>query len=71
METRLRKWRTDRGWTLDEVAGLTGISESMLSRVENGKKALAPATRVQVARRLGAKVADLFEVDPIRDSVAA
>ena len=60
---RLRVWRLEQGFLLEDVAGLTGISVSMLSRVERGERRLAPETKVKIARRLNARVADLFPVE--------
>jgi transcriptional regulator with XRE-family HTH domain len=65
--SRLRRWRLDHGLTLDEVAALTGVSEAMVSRVERGERQLAPATKVLVARRLGAKLGELFDIEPLPD----
>lgn len=67
--SRLRAWRHEQGLSLPEVAALTGVTVSMLSRVERGERRLAPLTRVQVARRLGVALDVLFDVD--RDEVAA
>jgi transcriptional regulator with XRE-family HTH domain len=47
------------------MADLTGLSKSMLSRVERGERELAPMTKVRVARRLGVRVSDLFTVEEI------
>ena len=52
-ETKLRAWRLAEGLTLEEVAGLTGLSVGMVSKVERSKARLAPLTKVTVARRLG------------------
>lgn len=60
---RLRTWRREKGLSLADVASLTGVTPSMLSRVERGERRLAPLTRVAVARRLGVSVAALFDVD--------
>ncbi|TDV40104.1 helix-turn-helix domain-containing protein [Actinophytocola oryzae] len=68
MLTKLRAWRTAQGYTLAEVAGLTGLSEAMLSRVETRQRNLAPRQRVVMARRLGVQVAELFEVEPLEVS---
>lgn len=68
--SKLRQWRIDNGLLLEEVADLTGLSPSMLSRVERGERDMAPLTRVRFARRLDVRVADLFEVDPIGEEVA-
>lgn len=56
----LREWRERQGWTLADVSGLTGLSKSYLSLVERGLREPPPPTKVQIARRLGATVADLF-----------
>lgn len=63
--TKLRAWRTAQGYSMQEVADLVGLSQGMLSRVETGHRRLAPHTRVLMARRLGVKVSDLFEVESI------
>ena len=65
LRSRLRQWRVDAGLSLDEAADLTGMSKSMLSRVERGERELAPMSKVRVARRLGVRVSDLFEVEEI------
>lgn len=70
LSNRLRRWRVENDLTLEDVSGLTGISVSMLSRVERGHKQMAPLTRVRVARRLGAPVADLFEVELLPEDAA-
>jgi transcriptional regulator with XRE-family HTH domain len=62
---RLRQWRAETGLTLDEVADLTGFHKSFLSRVERGERDLSPMAKVHVARRLGVRISDLFEVEEI------
>lgn len=64
LKNRLRRWRANAGLTLEEVSDLTGLSPAMLSLVERGERQLAPMTRVRVARCLGVKVRDLFDVEP-------
>lgn len=61
--SRLRAWRLANGLSLDDVCDLTGLSKSMISRVERGERDLAPLTKVKVARRLGVPVRDLFAVE--------
>jgi transcriptional regulator with XRE-family HTH domain len=63
LKNRLRRWRVSHGLTLDEVADLTGYSTAMFSRAERGERTFAPLAKVQVARALGVRVADLFEVE--------
>lgn len=69
--SRLRLWRIAEGLTLDEVADLTSYSVSMLSRAERGQRVFSPKAKVVIARRLGARVADLFEVDDEETARAA
>lgn len=64
---RLRQWRADNDVSLDEAADLTGMSKSMLSRVERGQRGLSAAAKVKIARRLDVPVRDLFEVEPIEE----
>jgi transcriptional regulator with XRE-family HTH domain len=61
--SRLRRWRLTQGLTQDEVAGLTGFSESMFSRAERGERVFSPMAKVRIARALQVRVADLFEPD--------
>jgi transcriptional regulator with XRE-family HTH domain len=64
---RLRQWRLEKGFLLEDVAGLTGVSIAMLSRVERGERQLKPETKVRIARRLGVRVADLFDVEELAE----
>jgi transcriptional regulator with XRE-family HTH domain len=63
LSNRLRQWRHLNGLTLQEVADLTGVSISMLSRAERGVRVFAPLTKVRIARLLDVHVADLFEIE--------
>jgi transcriptional regulator with XRE-family HTH domain len=67
LDNRLRLWRAEHGLTEQEVADLAGLSEAMVSRVERGQRRLAPLTRARVARRLGVRIADLFDVEAADD----
>jgi len=60
MQPALREWRERQGWTLADVSGLTGLSTAYLSLVERGLREPPPTTKVQIARGVGASVADLF-----------
>jgi transcriptional regulator with XRE-family HTH domain len=71
LNNRLRLWRAENGLTLEELGDLVGLSTAMLSRVERGDRQLAPLTRVRVARRLGVRVRDLFDVDDLDVTDAA
>lgn len=67
--SRLRQWRDSKGFTLDEVSGLCGLSPTYLSRLERGERKLGPDKKVEISRRLGAKVIDLFDIEPLVDEV--
>lgn len=68
LNNRLRKWRVDKGLTLQELADLTGLSVSGLSRLERGQRQPRPLTRVRIARRLGVPVGELFEFEPMTEA---
>ena len=63
--TKLRSWRESADLSLGEVGGLTGVSIAMLSRLERGQRRASPKLKVQMARRLGVQIPDLFEVEPL------
>lgn len=67
MSTRLRDWRVANDLTMPEVGGLTGVSVAMLSRLERGLRRASPRLKVQMARRLGVPIPDLFEVEPLHE----
>ena len=61
----LLSWRTRNRLTLEDVADLSGVSVSMLSRVERGERCLSPRAKVLVAKRMGVKIRDLFPVEEV------
>jgi transcriptional regulator with XRE-family HTH domain len=63
--TRLYKWRITAGLSLEEESDLTGYSTAMLSLAERGLREFSPMAKVQIARRLGVAISDLFEIEPI------
>jgi len=69
--TRLREWRNENGFSLEESADVAGVSPAMWSRVENGHRNFSPRLKIQIARRLGVRVRDLFDVEPIPDDEIA
>lgn len=66
--SKLRSWREAAGYSLQEVADLSGLDTSTLSRVERGERQLLPATKVALARALSVRVAELFDVEPVEDA---
>ena len=47
---RIRKRRTELGWTQDVLAQKAGISKSFLSDLENGKRNVGADTLYDIAR---------------------
>ena len=62
---RLREWRANAGLSLAEVAGLVGLSDSMVSYLERGERNLSPKSKIAVARRLGVSVRELFPISSL------
>ena len=65
--SRLREWRIEQDYTLEECADLTGLSIAFWSRIERRERQPRPETRIRIARRLGVPVRDLFEVEPLEE----
>ncbi|NED05006.1 helix-turn-helix transcriptional regulator, partial [Streptomyces sp. SID6648] len=40
VRTRIRALRVAQGWSLEELAGRANLSQSSLSRIENGRRRL-------------------------------
>jgi transcriptional regulator with XRE-family HTH domain len=60
VRNRLRQLRTDRGMTLQQVAGAARLDVSTLSRLESGKRRLAVDHLPGLAAALGVSVDDLL-----------
>ena len=58
---RVRALRLARGWSLEELAGRAHLSQSTLSRIENGQRRLALDQLVTLARALDTSLDQLVE----------
>ncbi|WND39917.1 XRE family transcriptional regulator [Streptomyces sp. BB1-1-1] len=58
---RIRALRVAQGWSLEELAGRANISQSSLSRIENGQRRLALDQLVILARALDTSLDQLVE----------
>jgi transcriptional regulator with XRE-family HTH domain len=74
---RLRVLRTERGWTLDELARRSGVNASTISRIETGRRRLALDHLAALAGALGTSVDDILRapdedvvIRPLRASFA-
>lgn len=63
--TRLRLWRQERGYSLQELADVSGFSKAMLTRAERGLRHFSPDSKIRLARSLGVPVATLFESETV------
>lgn len=57
----VRALRTGRKWSLDELAGRSGVSKGMLVQIEAGRTNPSIGTLVRVADAFGVTVAQLIE----------
>ncbi len=62
---RLREFRLQRGWTLEEVAARGGLSKGFLSRLESGDRQASIAAVLTLSRVFDVSVASLFESPPV------
>jgi transcriptional regulator with XRE-family HTH domain len=60
---QIRRLRAERGLTLEEVAGLSGVSIGSLSQIERGKGNPAFFTLTKIAHALGIPVARFFHIE--------
>ncbi|MER6133688.1 XRE family transcriptional regulator [Streptomyces sp. NPDC001815] len=58
---RIRALRVAQGWSLEELAGRARVSQSTLSRIENGQRRLALDQLVTLARALDTSLDQLVE----------
>lgn len=65
MANRIRDLRKAKHVTIEELAELTGISTSHISRIESGQRGLSLENVIRLARALGAEPEDISdEFDP-------
>jgi len=60
---RVRQLRRERGLTLEALAGRSGVSRAMLSKVERGERQPTLATAVRIAAGLGVTLSQLMEAE--------
>jgi len=60
LSRRIRAERTERGWTLAELAERSGVSKAMLSRIERDEASPTAALLVRVAAAFGMTLSQLI-----------
>jgi transcriptional regulator with XRE-family HTH domain len=63
---RLSRYRNERGHSGAELAAQLGIGQPQLSRIENGKAKVTPATLARLVELLGIPEADATKLDELR-----
>ncbi|KQU54645.1 DNA-binding protein [Bosea sp. Leaf344] len=57
---KLKAARQARGWTLEDLAGRTGVSRAMVSRVERGESSPTATLLMKLTTGLGISLSSLF-----------
>jgi transcriptional regulator with XRE-family HTH domain len=58
---RVRQLRKSKGWTLDQLASLSGVSRSMLSQIEHGGANPTLIVTYRIAQAFGISLAELVD----------
>ena len=58
---RVKKLRADRGWSLEELSSVSGVSRSMLSEIERERANPTLSVTYRIARAFGFSLQDLIE----------
>lgn len=59
--TKLKKVRLEKRMTVTQIAKLTGIAQSSITEIENGKHDPSISKAISLARVLGMSVEELFD----------
>ena len=63
MEIRVWEARQQKGYTLIQLEGITGIAKSTLNNIENGKTSPTLSQLESIASAIGVRITDLFDSD--------
>lgn len=61
---RVRQLRTDRGWSLEDLAANCGVSRSMLSQIERGQANPTLAVALRIAHAFELSLGELVDASP-------
>src|SRR5689334_4524751 len=67
--SRVKNLRTERGWSLEALAGASGVSRSMLSQIEREQANPTLAVTLRIAQAFGMNLGDLLEMPSATSSV--
>jgi transcriptional regulator with XRE-family HTH domain len=66
---RVRQLRAERGWSLEVLAGASGVSRSMLSQIEREQANPTLAVTLRIAQAFGMSLGDLVQVPDASSSI--
>lgn len=66
---RVKHLRTSRGWSLEALAGASGVSRSMLSQIEREQANPTLAVTLRIAQAFGMTLGDLLEMPSATSAV--
>src|SRR5262245_25927285 len=66
---RVRTLRKSNGWTLEQLASLSGVSRSMLSQIEGGAASPTLGVAFRIAQAFGMTLGDLVEAPQPRPRI--
>lgn len=70
-ENRIRFWRQQRGWTLQQLAEATGTTRAQIDKLERGHRRLTVDWMVRLAKPLGCDPRSLMTTAPHPATTAA
>lgn len=65
MKHKIKKMREDRGWTVETLASMVGMSRSYVSEIENGRKNVNNVRLGAFAKAFGVSPIDLIDDDSV------
>ena len=71
LKTVIKRFRVQRGLTQQELARLVGLSRQSLNLIENGSTVPSTLIALELARALGCRVEELFELGDAREGLSA
>jgi len=64
MLKRLKEMRDARGWTQQQLAGASGVSQTFISELESCKKQPTVTVAIKLAQALGVELMELLQPKP-------
>lgn len=64
VEILLKKIREERGYSLEELSKITGISKSHLNYIEKNEKEPSLSMAIRIAQALNIKIEELYKIYP-------